>query len=184
MPWCSCTVLEPTGKACFSACCKPCTATITSRHRIKCSPASKQEEHPTGLAALMGSRLASIPEVPQGARFNEEALKRASGGDELTARFMRQDYFSFIPQFLPVIVGNSEPSTRDVGESMRRRLHVLPFDFVVPEGQRDKGLLNKLKGELDEIIGVGHRRASAISRKGPRPTGQGDRSHARILRRQ
>ena len=115
--------------------------------------ATKQEEHPTALASLMGARLASIPEVPAGARFNEEALKRASGGDELTARFMRQDFFTFIPQFLPLIVGNNEPSTRDVGESMRRRLIVLPFDFTVPKDQRDKGLFDKLRGELDAIMG-------------------------------
>ena len=123
----------------------------TASHQV--FTATKQDEHPTSLAALVGSRLASIPEVPPGARFNEEALKRASGGDELTARFMRQDFFTFVPQFMPLIVGNNEPSTRDVGESMRRRLHVLPFDIVVPEDQRDMGLLDKLLGELDAIMG-------------------------------
>ena len=83
----------------------------TASHRV--FTADKQDDHPTSLAALVGSRLASIPEVPPGARFDEEALKRASGGDELTARFMRQDFFTFVPQFLPLIVGNEAPSSRD-----------------------------------------------------------------------
>ena len=123
----------------------------TASHRV--FTADKQDDHPTSLAALVGSRLASIPEVPPGARFDEEALKRASGGDELTARFMRQDYFTFTPQFLPLIVGNEAPATRDVGESMKRRLHVVPFDYTVPKDQRDTGLLDKLLGEIDAVMG-------------------------------
>ena len=123
----------------------------TASHRV--FTADKQDDHPTSLAALVGSRLASIPEVPPGARFDEEALKRASGGDELTARFMRQDYFTFTPQFLPLIVGNEAPSSRDVGEAMRRRLHVVPFDYTIPKDRRDTGLLDKLLAELDAIMG-------------------------------
>ena len=122
----------------------------TASHRV--FTADKIDDHPTSIAALVGSRLAAIPEVPPGARFDEEALKRVSGGDKLAARFMRQDFFEFIPQFLPLIVGNNEPSTRDVGESMTRRLHVIPFDHTIPEDRRDKELLAKLMLELGAIM--------------------------------
>ena len=98
---------------------RPCPHRLFMRDKV--------EDHLTALAGLAGTRLAAIPEVPVGSRWDEEALKQASGGDKLTARFMRQDYFDFTPQFLPVIVGNNSPTTRDVGESMRRRLHIVPF---------------------------------------------------------
>ena len=42
---------------------------------------------------------------------------------------------------------------RDVGEAMKRRLHVVPFDYTIPKAQRDTGLLDKLLAELDAIMG-------------------------------
>ena len=111
------------------------------------------EDHLTALAGLAGTRLASIPEVPTGARWDEEALKQMSGGDKLTARFMRQDYFDFTPQFLPVVVGNNAPTTRDVGESMRRRLHVIPFTESFDKAQAITDLAERLiEEELPAIM--------------------------------
>ena len=140
-------------------------------HRV--FTADRAEDHPTSLAALVGSRLAAIPEVPPGSRFDEEALKRASGGDRMTARFMRQDYFEFVPQFLPVIVGNQEPGTRDVGESMRRRLLVVPFDYTVPEAKRDKELLIKLLARKSQTVAASGLRIweNAFCNKGLSRTG-------------
>ena len=113
----------------------------------------RAEDHLTALAGLAGTRLASIPEVPTGARWDEEALKQMSGGDKLTARFMRQDYFDFTPQFLPVVVGNNAPTTRDVGESMRRRLHVIPFTESFDKAQAIPDLAERLiEEELPAIM--------------------------------
>ena len=123
---------------------RPCPHRLFMRDKV--------EDHLTALAGLAGTRLAAIPEVPVGSRWDEEALKQASGGDKLTARFMRQDYFDFTPQFLPVIVGNNSPTTRDVGESMRRRLHIVPFTESFDKSQAIPKLAERLIAE--ELPGI------------------------------
>jgi hypothetical protein len=44
---------------------------------------------------------------------------RAAGGDPITARFMRQDFFTFAPQFKLMIAGNHKPGLRGVDEAIR-----------------------------------------------------------------
>ena len=51
---------------------------------------------------------------------------RLTGGDPITARFMRQDFFEYTPQFKLVIAGNHKPSIRNVDEAMRRFLAKRP----------------------------------------------------------
>ena len=50
------------------------------------------------------------------------ALKTLTGGDKIPARFMRQDFFEYVPQFKLIIAGNHKPGLRSVDEAMRRRL--------------------------------------------------------------
>jgi len=44
-----------------------------------------------------------------------------TGGDRISARFMRQDFFEFTPQFKLMIVGNRKPVLRNVDDAARRR---------------------------------------------------------------
>ena len=110
----------------------------------------RNDEHKTALAGLHGARTAYIDETEEGAAWNESRLKAVSGGDTVTARFMRGDFFDFRPAFLPLIVGNFEPSLQDVGPSMRRRLLLIPFDAEIAEPDTD--LDRKLKPELPGIL--------------------------------
>jgi P4 family phage/plasmid primase-like protien len=75
-----------------------------------------------------------------------------TGGDPITARFMRQDDFTFIPQFKLVIVGNHKPAFRNVDEAIRRRLHLIPFTASIPASERDPLLPVKLKAEAGGIL--------------------------------
>src|SRR5262245_12879567 len=61
--------------------------------------ASKAERHPTDLAKLCGARLVVAQETQKGRRWDEVKIKALTGGDKLTARFMRQDFFDFVPTF-------------------------------------------------------------------------------------
>jgi len=114
--------------------------------------ATRGERHPTDLAGLQGARLVTAVETEQGRHWAESKVKALTGGDEISARFMRQDFFTFTPQFKLIIVGNHKPSLRSVNEAMRRRFHLVPFNVTIPESERDLQLADKLRAEWPGIL--------------------------------
>ena len=104
------------------------------------------------MAGLRGARIVTSIETEQGSRWAESKLKALTGGDKITARFMRQDFFEFIPQFKLLIVGKHKPSIRNVDEAMKRRLHMVPFTVTIPAAKRDKRLPDRLLAERDGIL--------------------------------
>jgi len=113
---------------------------------------ARTDRHPTDLAGLRGARFVSSIETEQGRRWNESKVKAITGGDKVSARFMRQDFFEYVPQFKLVIAGNHKPSIRNVDEAMKRRLHLIPFTVTVPPEKRDGKLTEKLLQERDGIL--------------------------------
>ena len=114
--------------------------------------ATRNEQHPTGLAYLRAARLVVATETDAGERWSEAKIKRLTGGDKITARFMRGDFFEYAPQFKIMIAGNHVPALRTVDEAMRRRIHLIPFTVTIPPEQRDKHLPEKLKAEWPGIL--------------------------------
>jgi putative DNA primase/helicase len=92
--------------------------------------ASNSDRHPTDLAGLRGARLVTAIETEEGRRWAENRIKALTGGDRIAARFMRQDFFEYVPQFKLVIASNHQPGLRSVDEiagegAMRLRGSVL-----------------------------------------------------------
>lgn len=112
----------------------------------------KHESHPTELAGLMGARMVTAQETEEGKRWAEARIKALTGGDPITARFMRQDNFEFTPQFKLVIAGNHKPGLRNVDEAIKRRLHLIPFTVTIPAAERDVRLPEKLQAEAGGIL--------------------------------
>jgi len=114
--------------------------------------ATRGERHPTDLAGLRGARLVAAQEIEKGRHWAEAKIKALTGGDPISARFMRQDFFTFIPEFKLVIAGNHKPSLRTVDEAIRRRMNLIPFTVTIPAAERDKDLYEKLKEEWPGIL--------------------------------
>lgn len=112
--------------------------------------ASKFERHSTELARLRGARLARASETEAGRAWAESRIKALTGGDTITARFMRQDDFEFKPAFKLTIVGNHAPRIVNVDDAMRRRFNVLPFTH--PPDRADDTLKETLKAEWSGIL--------------------------------
>ena len=55
---------------------------------------SNTERH-RNLAGLRGARLVTSVEIEQGRRRAEAQIKNLTGGNKISARFMRQDFFDF-----------------------------------------------------------------------------------------
>lgn len=113
---------------------------------------AKNDRHPQELAGLMGRRLVTAQETEEGKRWAESRLKALTGGDPITARFMRQDDFTFMPQFKLIFAGNHKPTLRNVDEAMRARMNLIPFTVYVPPEKRDKRLAEKLWDEASGIL--------------------------------
>ncbi|TDI94974.1 MAG: hypothetical protein E2O77_00005 [Caldithrix sp.] len=109
-------------------------------------------DHPTEIAKLAAARLAIGSELPAGEIWDDQKLKELTGGDTLTARLMRQDFFDFKPQFTLLIAGNHIPEMKHVGEAERRRFVLIPFNVTIPSEKRDTNLGEKLKEEAGQIL--------------------------------
>ncbi len=112
--------------------------------------ASQGDKHPTDLAMLRGARLVTATETEEGRAWAEARIKQMTGGDPITARFMRQDFFTFRPQFKLTIVGNHKPVLRNVDDAARRRFNIVPF--ILKPAEPDRELERKLEAEWPGIL--------------------------------
>lgn len=120
------------------------------------------ERHPTEIASLMGRRMVTAHETGEGVVLREDFVKQATGGDRLTARFMREDFFEFDPTHKIQLLTNHKPQIRGQDMGIWRRVTLLPF--VVSFGTaaqvaagthsvvRDDKLLLRLQAELEGVL--------------------------------
>ena len=113
---------------------------------------SSMDRHPTELAMLRGARLVTAVETEEGRRWAESRIKSLTGGDKISARFMRQDFFEYMPQFKLLIAGNHKPGLRSVDEAIRRRFNLIPFEVTIPADQRNPRLVEELRAEWPGIL--------------------------------
>jgi putative DNA primase/helicase len=112
--------------------------------------ATKFEQHSTDVASLAGARLVTATETEEGKFWAENKIKQMTGGDPVTARFMRCDPFTYLPTYKLTIIGNHEPNLRNVDDAMRRRLNNVLFNRK--PAHIDKSLEEKLKNEWPGIL--------------------------------
>lgn len=107
---------------------------------------------PNDVARLPGVRCLAAAESEAGGRLNESLVKSLTGGDTVTARFMRGEWFEFKPQFTPWLATNHKPTVRGTDEAIWRRIRLIPFNVTIPPEQRDPDLPAKLRAELAGIL--------------------------------
>jgi putative DNA primase/helicase len=112
--------------------------------------ASPGDRYPTDFAMLRGARLVCASETEEGRAWAEVRIKQLTGGDRITARFMRQDFFEYRPQFKLVVIGNHKPTLRNVDDAARRRFNVVPFEHR--PAHPDRELEQKLRAEWPGIL--------------------------------
>lgn len=109
-------------------------------------------QHTTELAQMQGARLVDSSEIEKGKSWNGEVLKRLTGGDVISARYMRQDFFEFKPQLSLFISGNNKPSFKGIGTSIRERFLLVPFTQSFTGARSDPDLEKKLVKEWPAIL--------------------------------
>lgn len=122
--------------------------------------------HPTELARLFGARLVVAAEQDGKRPFAESRVKRLTGGDPITARRMRTNFYTFTPSHTIVVVGNELPPVETGGPSFWRRVRVVPFMNTPanPDPSLKDRLWNEAPGILAWMIGgaVDYLRANAL----------------------
>jgi putative DNA primase/helicase len=89
-----------------------------------------------------------------------------TGGDPFAARFMRAEFFEFMPAFKLWFVANDDPRVRSTDEALWRRIRVIPFDVVIPAHEVDPDLPAKLRAEWPGILAWAVRGCLAWQRDG------------------
>ena len=104
------------------------------------------------LAALAGARLVTATESDDGNILAEAFLKQVTGGDKVTARFLRQEHFEFTPSFKLWLSTNHKPNVRGTDNGIWRRIKLLPFTVRIADDKIDRELPEKLKAEAPGIL--------------------------------
>ena len=107
---------------------------------------------PADLARLDGARMVTAIEANFNRHLDEAKIKAMTGGEPITARFMRQNFFSFTPEFKLWLVANDRPRVRGTDAAFWRRMRVIPLNIKIPSSERDKDLPNKLRAEWPGIL--------------------------------
>lgn len=119
--------------------------------QVLMSKEGSASEHPTGRASLFGKRLAVAVESDSGKRLAEGMVKALTGGDLVTARRMREDYWQFSPTHTIFLITNNKPVIRGGDHGIWRRIIVIPF-LVSFAGRADKTLPAKWRAESTGIL--------------------------------
>lgn len=96
------------------------------------------------IAKMAGKRLVLTSESSRGRKFNDAKIKLLTGGDRITARFLRCEPFTFTPTCKFIMSSNFLPAVTDTTDKgIKRRLIIIPFNANL-ENVRDLALKEKL----------------------------------------
>lgn len=92
------------------------------------------------IARLKGVRFVNMSEPDKGLRLNAALVKQVTGGDVVTARFLHQNSFDFIPEFKLFINTNFLPRVTDDTVFASGRVKLIPFERHFQPHEQDPGL--------------------------------------------
>lgn len=113
--------------------------------------ANRTTDQTNDLAMLRSVRFVTIIETDADKRLDEPRVKHLTGGDIITCRFLRREFFSYKPNFKIMMATNYLPSVRNMDRGIWRRLEAIPFEQNF-ENRMDKTLEDRLPAEASGIL--------------------------------
>lgn len=104
------------------------------------------------IARLVGARFVSAIESEENEKLAESLVKQITGGEPVLARFLKKEFFEFIPEFKVFFTTNHKPLIGGSDEGIWRRVKLIPFKLNLPAHKRDKKLVEKLSLEMSGIL--------------------------------
>lgn len=102
------------------------------------------------IAKLQGYRFVNANEAPQNMFFNVNLLKKLTGQDMITARYLYQEEFDFKPSLKLFFNTNHLPMISDDTLFTSNRVHVITFNKHFSENEQNKNLKIELM-EIDTV---------------------------------
>jgi putative DNA primase/helicase len=110
------------------------------------------DNYSNDVARLRGTRFVTTTEVEQGRRMSEPLIKKITGNDEMTARFLYGEFFNFKPTCKIFMATNHKPVIKGADYGIWRRIKLIPFNTRITEEKQDKHLEMKLREEASGIL--------------------------------
>lgn len=104
------------------------------------------------VAAIEFKRFLISAETLSSSKINEQRMKKWSGGDAETARYLYGEYFTFYPACKIWLFLNHKPQIEDDSFGFWRRVRLIPFNRKFTGQEVDKHLPEKLRGEYSGIL--------------------------------
>jgi putative DNA primase/helicase len=110
------------------------------------------DQYTNDIARLRGTRFVTTTEAEQGRRLSEPLIKKITGNDQMTARFLYGEFFNFTPTFKIFMATNHKPVIKGTDHGIWRRIKLIPFTTRIAEEKQDKNLEMKLREEASGIF--------------------------------
>ena len=121
-------------------------------------------------------------ESEQGRSWAAERIKALTGGDSISARFMRQDFFEFVPKFEIAIRWQSRSEPGDGRRGHSTTIHRRAIRYQT-EGEGHANSIEKLSAEAPQILQWCIDGCRDSARPRPRATRQGYAGYSGLFRR-
>jgi len=112
----------------------------------------RDQGHSTEIASLAGRRLVTVSETKANMTLRTSLVKHMTGDQMLTARFMRQDNFSFPITHKTILSTQNRPRIMETSNAIWDRLHLVAFLYRIPKKDRIPRLTEELKSEWPGIL--------------------------------
>ena len=107
--------------------------------------------HSEGIARLNGRRFINMSEPPKTMVFNAALVKRVTGSDSITCRFLHQNSFVYKPQGKFFINTNYLPNVNDATLFSSGRMIVIPFNRHFEAEEQDTKLKSFFVSEENRL---------------------------------
>ena len=104
------------------------------------------------IASLYGARFVSVNEMQSGDYLDEQAVKILASREQINARPLYQNEFTYTPTAVIWLKTNHKPIIKGEDDGIWRRLILLPFERKFAENERDRNLEEKLLSQADGIL--------------------------------
>jgi putative DNA primase/helicase len=101
--------------------------------------AGRDEKTYNDLAALRGTRFVAASESGKGKAMDTGIFKLITGDENISARFLYGEWFTFRPQFKLWLATNHRPDVDADDQALWDRIRLIPFTVRIPDSDVDDG---------------------------------------------